>query len=105
LVARDQQLAPFRELHPHSPIHEEAVNMALRRLSSWVKAGAVALGMLTAIAATAACKKTGEGEYEVQRPTVGVTTDTIRTPDVDVREDTVGVRVPNVDVNQRDRRR
>jgi hypothetical protein len=61
----------------------------------------MAVALLFAIAGTAACKKTGEGEYEVQRPTVGVETDTVRTPDVDVREDTVGVRVPNVDVNRR----
>ena len=60
-----------------------------------------AVAVVLAIAGTTGCKKTGEGEYEVQRPTLGVETDTIRTPDVDVREDTVGVRVPNVDVNRR----
>jgi hypothetical protein len=61
----------------------------------------VAVAVVLAIAGTAACKKTGEGEYEVQRPTVGVETDTIRTPDVDIRRDTVGVQVPRVDVERR----
>lgn len=49
----------------------------------------------------AACEKTGENTYEVERPTVGTTTDTIKTPDVDVRMDTAKVTVPNVDVNVR----
>jgi hypothetical protein len=59
---------------------------------------------LMALAATAitlaGCKKTGEGEYEVQRPTVGTTTDTIRTPDVDVgtKTDTLVVKRPTVEV-------
>ena len=60
---------------------------------------------LMALAATAitlaGCKKTGEGEYEVQRPTVGTTTDTVRTPTVDVgtKTDTVIVKTPTVKVN------
>ena len=55
---------------------------------------------LAAIATLAACKKTGEGEYEVQRPTIGTTTDTVRTPDVDVTRDTARVVTPNVDVRR-----
>ena len=41
---------------------------------------------LALAAATAACKKTGENEYQVKTPDVDVSTDTstIRTPDVDV---------------------
>jgi hypothetical protein len=55
------------------------------------------------------CRRTDEpGEFEVDRPTVGTTTDTIRTPtisteerqvtvpDVDVTRDTARVRVPVV---------
>lgn len=59
---------------------------------------------LMALAATAitlaGCKKTGEGEYEVQRPTVGTTTDTVRTPTVDVgtTKDTLIITRPNVEV-------
>ena len=60
---------------------------------------------LMALAATAitlaGCKKTGEGEYEVQRPTVGTTTDTVRTPTVEMgtTTDTVVVKRPTVKVN------
>jgi hypothetical protein len=32
----------------------------------------------------AACKKTGENEYQVQTPTIGTDTHTVKTPDVDV---------------------
>lgn len=45
------------------------------------------------------CKKTGEGEYEVTRPAVGVTTDTITTPTVDVGTETTQVITPTVDID------
>ena len=48
----------------------------------------------------AGCKKTGENEYEVDRPVVGVEKDTIRTPDVDVRMEDRQVEVPDVDVKR-----
>lgn len=57
----------------------------------------VAVAMVSA-AALAACDKTGEGEYEVERPVMGTVTDTVRTPTVDVGTDTVMVTVPDVDV-------
>ena len=45
----------------------------------------------------AACKKTGENEYQVKTPDVNVSTDshTVRTPDVDVgtQKDTLNVPV------------
>ena len=67
---------------------------------------------LAALVATGACKKTGEGEYEVQKPVVGTQTDTVTTPTVDVgtTKDTINVpkvttekkevTVPTVDVNK-----
>lgn len=61
----------------------------------------MALMVLAATAITlAGCKKTGEGEYEVQRPTVGTTTDTIRTPTVEMgtTTDTLVVKRPTVEV-------
>jgi hypothetical protein len=61
----------------------------------------VSVVVLTAMAITlAGCKKTGENEYEVERPTVGTTTDTVRTPDVDVgtTTDTLVVKRPTVEV-------
>jgi hypothetical protein len=43
----------------------------------------------------AACKKTGENEYQVQTPTVGTETKTVTTPDVDVgtKVDTISTPV------------
>jgi hypothetical protein len=67
---------------------------------------------IAALVATGACKKTGEGEYEVQKPTVGTTTDTVHTPSVETGtvKDTVTVpkvttqkkevTVPKVEVNK-----
>lgn len=55
---------------------------------------------LAAVATLAACKKTAEGEYEVQRPVIGTTTDTVRTPSVEVGTDTARIVTPNVDVRR-----
>lgn len=60
---------------------------------------------LMAAATLAACEKTGEGEYEVERPALGTVTDTIETPTVDVKTDTVKVKVPDVDVKTPDERK
>jgi len=50
-----------------------------------------------ALAATlGACKKTGEGEYQVEKPVVGTQTDTIHTPSVDVGTKTDTINTPTV---------
>jgi hypothetical protein len=49
-----------------------------------------------AVVSVSACKKTGEGEYQVQQPVVGTQTDTIHTPTVDVGTQTTTVAVPKV---------
>ena len=56
---------------------------------------------LAAIIAVAGCRKTGDREYEVEKPVVGTQTDTVRTPDVDVgmKKDTLSV--PDVDVKKK----
>ena len=54
---------------------------------------------LTAVSTLGACKKTGEGEYQVEKPVVGTTTDTVHTPSVDVGTKTDTITTPNVDVN------
>lgn len=68
----------------------------------------VALAALTTLGA---CKKTGDGQYEVQKPVVGTETDTVNTPTVEtgtvkdtITVPTVGtekkeVNVPKVEVN------
>jgi hypothetical protein len=38
----------------------------------------------TLVLSVAACKKTGDNEYQVQTPTIGTDTHTVKTPDVDV---------------------
>ena len=55
---------------------------------------------LVATASLASCKKTGEGEYEVQKPVVGVQTDTVHTPSVEVGTDTHTVTTPKVEVKK-----
>jgi hypothetical protein len=59
------------------------------------------LAATLAAAALMGCKKTGENEYEVDRPVVTTEKDTVRTPDVDIgtTEDTIVVKRPTVDVN------
>jgi hypothetical protein len=72
---------------------------------------------IAAIVVTSACKKTGEGEYQVEKPTVGTTTDTVQTPSVETGtvKDTLSVpkvttekkevNVPKVDVKTPDERK
>ncbi len=58
---------------------------------------AIAVAFAT-LATLAACKKTGDGTYEVQRPVIGTTTDTVHTPTVSVGTDTHTVVTPKVQV-------
>jgi hypothetical protein len=56
----------------------------------------VAVAAVMAVVSISACKKTGEGEYEIERPVVGTQTDTITTPSIDVGTQTSSVVVPKV---------
>jgi hypothetical protein len=56
---------------------------------------------LAALVAVAGCQKTGDREYEVEKPVIGTETDTIRTPDVDVGMKKDTLTVPDVDVNKK----
>ena len=51
---------------------------------------------LTTVAALAACEKTGDNTYEVKRPVVGVRTDTVRTPTVDIVKQRDTITTPKV---------
>jgi hypothetical protein len=55
------------------------------------------LGVALLVLPLAACKKTGDNEYQVKTPDVNVSTDshTVRTPDVDVgtKKDTISTPV------------
>lgn len=63
---------------------------------------AIVMSAALAVVVLTGCQKTGENEYEVERPTFGTTTDTVRTPDVDVgtTKDTLVVERPTVDVKK-----
>ena len=55
---------------------------------------------IVALVSAGACKKTGEGQYEVEKPVVGTETDTVHTPSVETGtvKDTVTITRPTVDV-------
>lgn len=50
------------------------------------------------VVSLAACKKTGNGEYEVQKPVVGTVTETVTTPRVEM--ESTQVVVPKVEVKK-----
>ena len=54
------------------------------------------------VTALAACKKTGEGQYQVTTPDVSVSKDThtVNTPSVEVKKDTHTVVTPKVEVKK-----
>jgi hypothetical protein len=62
------------------------------------------IAALAIVAIAGACKKTGDGEYQVKTPDVQVSTDThtVRTPTVETgtRTDTVITTTPTVDVKR-----
>lgn len=63
----------------------------------------MALGALVAVGAVVGCEKTGRGEYEVQKPVIGTTTDTLHTPSVETGTVKDTITVPKVDVQTEDK--
>ncbi len=59
-----------------------------------------AVAAVMAVVSVSACKKTGDGQYEVEKPVVGTQTDTISTPTVTVGTDSAKVTVPKVEVKK-----
>jgi len=57
---------------------------------------------IAALIVTGACKKTGEGEYEVQKPTVGTTTDTVHTPTIETGTVKDTLNVPKVTTEKKE---
>ncbi|HEX9219932.1 MAG TPA: hypothetical protein VF858_05560 [Gemmatimonadaceae bacterium] len=57
-----------------------------------------AVAAVLAVVSISACKKTGEGEYQVEKPVIGTQTDTIHTPTLQMGTDTAAVKVPKVQV-------
>ena len=54
------------------------------------------------VAATSACKKTGEGEYQVEKPVVGKETDTVNTPSVETGTVKDTISVPEVKTEKKE---
>jgi hypothetical protein len=57
---------------------------------------------IAALASTSACRKTGEGEYEVQKPVIGTTTDTVQTPTVETGTIKDTIDVPKVESQKKE---
>jgi hypothetical protein len=57
--------------------------------------------LAAAVAALPGCRKTGEGQYEVEKPVVGTQTDTVNTPSVDVGTKKDTITTPDVDVKSK----
>lgn len=55
-----------------------------------------AVAAIMAVVSISACKKTGEGQYQIEKPVIGTQTDTIHTPTVQMGTDTTTVAVPKV---------
>ena len=55
-----------------------------------------AVAAVMAVVSISACKKTGEGQYQIEKPVIGTQTDTIHTPTIDVGTQTTTVAVPKV---------
>ena len=55
-----------------------------------------------AIVIAGACKRTGEGEYEVKKPVIGTETDTVRTPSVETGAVKDTVEVPRISTERKE---
>jgi hypothetical protein len=57
---------------------------------------------LAALSSTSACRKTGEGEYEVQKPVIGTETDTLHMPRVETGTVKDTISVPKVESEKKE---
>ena len=57
---------------------------------------------VAALWAVSSCKKTGEGQYEVQKPVVGTETDTVNTPSVETGTVKDTITVPKVGTEKKE---
>lgn len=57
---------------------------------------------IAALSTVGACKKTGEGQYEVQKPVIGTQTDTVNTPTVETGTVKDTITVPTVGTQKKE---
>jgi len=69
--------------------------MSIQTRRTFVRSIALA-ATLIAVVSIAACQKTGENTYEVEKPVIGTQTDTVRMPDIDLTTQKETVTVPTV---------
>ena len=58
--------------------------------------------VIAALTTLGACKKTGDGQYEVQKPVIGTQTDTVNTPTVETGTVKDTVNVPTVKTEKKE---
>jgi hypothetical protein len=57
---------------------------------------------LIGVSTLSGCKKTGEGQYEVEKPVVGTETDTVNTPSVETGTVKDTISVPKVETEKKE---
>ncbi|MGH9895643.1 MAG: hypothetical protein ACREA0_27400, partial [bacterium] len=57
---------------------------------------------IAALVTLGACKKTGEGQYEVQKPVIGTERDTVNTPTVETGTVKDTINVPTVETEEKE---
>jgi hypothetical protein len=75
--------------------------MFLQRGRSLVRRLTVALAF-AAVWTLTGCKKTGEGQYEVEKPVIGTETDTVNTPSVETGTVKDTITVPTVETEKKE---
>jgi len=78
-------------------------NQSLVPLTSEVLVRNLTLAVaIAAVWTLSGCKKTGEGQYEVQKPVVGTETDTVNTPSVETGTVKDTITVPKVGTEKKE---
>jgi hypothetical protein len=72
---------------PHTEVDVRKLTLAVAFATIWTLSG---------------CKKTGEGQYEVQKPVVGTQTDTVNTPSVETGTVKDTINVPTVTTEKKE---
>ena len=97
-VVGDAQHGYLRDsVHIH--LVTDPINSSSRRLL--VRNVTLALAF-AAVWTVSGCKKTGDGQYEVQKPVVGTETDTVNTPTVETGTVKDTVTVPKVESEKKE---
>jgi hypothetical protein len=95
----------IRNTAPEAGLHEIAARISVTVWSLLWRSLVNKLTLVVAVAALStlsACKKTGEGQYEIQKPVVGTETDTVNTPSVETGTVKDTITVPTVGTEKKE---